>query len=69
MTLAPHQERVVAERAALADNASKLVAFVGGAAFPTLPDAERLALSWQLSAMRSYLNALDARLALWGVGA
>lgn len=60
--LAPHQQRVVGERADLADKLDKLGVFLGGSVFNELPEDERDRLTRQHAAMSSYLNVLDERI-------
>jgi len=64
--LQPHQERVVAERAELAQCIAALSQFTLGGKFAGLPEAEQRLLTRQESAMTVYLFLLDERLALWG---
>jgi len=58
----PHQQRVVDERAELADKAVKLAGFLTGAIFASLPQEERARLGKQLYIMRDYLDILDERI-------
>jgi hypothetical protein len=60
--LAPHQQRVVAEQAALNDKLSKLVAFFDTAIYAGLADDEKDRLSHQGSAMQEYSNILGERI-------
>ncbi len=66
--LAPHQVRVVAEKAQLDDRIEKLGAFIGdigspGPVFGTLPDADRYRLYRQYNLMREYSAILGDRIA------
>lgn len=63
--MTPHQERVVAEKAALEENVTKLRGFIEGTLFPSLPHAERILLETQLDHMGNYLLILKARILLW----
>jgi hypothetical protein len=63
--LAPHQQRVVTESLELGDKVTKLEAFIGGAIWDSLSSTERLLLSLQLDAMRSYHMILGQRISLW----
>lgn len=67
MTLQPHQQRVVDERAELAERLEKLRSFTESARFASLPETEQGPLTRQEMAMAAYLAALDERLGLWGV--
>lgn len=63
-TLAPHQQRAVAEKSELDDKIAKLSAFIDeGGIFATLDDAEQVRLRFQLVAMRMYSDALGSRIA------
>ena len=62
-TLAPHQERVVAEKTALDKNIDLLSAFSDGKkVFLTLPEAERYRLVKQLKYMSLYSDILGERI-------
>lgn len=64
MSLAPHQARVVAEKAALDENLVKLKVFIDSEKFTALvPDmAERARLSRQRTVMEEYSDILFARI-------
>lgn len=62
-TLAPHQQRVVAEHRDLTEKITKLDEFIRGDVFTTLPNDEQSRLSRQLSFMRGYANTLSDRIA------
>jgi hypothetical protein len=62
---APHQQRVIDERDDLAGKIDRLSSFMEIDAYRALPSEERWALGSQLRYMRGYLEALDARIALW----
>lgn len=62
--LAPHQQRVVDERAALDVKTWALKAFIEGSpTFGGLPEVERMRLYAQHRAMVTYLTILDERIA------
>ncbi|MCE0757118.1 hypothetical protein CXG50_12270 [Pseudomonas plecoglossicida] len=63
--LAPHQIRVVAEKAQLDDKIGKLSAFFDTDVFKGLPDKESELLTAQLGAMREYSDLLAERIALF----
>ena len=62
VTYAPHQQRVVDERAELVDKITKLDSFVAGSMFSTLVVEEQGRLSKQLEIMRDYATVLQARI-------
>ena len=62
VTYAPHQQRVVDERAELVDKITKLDSFVAGSMFSTLVMDEQGRLSKQLEIMRDYATVLQARI-------
>lgn len=59
----PHQLRVLAEMAELADKHQKLFEFTGTALFASLPEAERDRLARQHLVMGEYLRILAERVA------
>ena len=61
--LAPHQQRVVAEKNDLDEKIAKLTAFIGGTIFASLPEDERSRLSIQLQHMNGYSEILGQRIA------
>lgn len=61
--MAPHQERVVAEKDELADKLTKLNAFIGGAVYDRLSADERNRLCRQAAVMKDYLDILNDRIA------
>jgi hypothetical protein len=63
--LMPHQARVVLEHAALAENITKLEAFVKGEMFARLDSAECALMLAQLQFMRGYEWALRSRVMVW----
>ncbi|WP_321913535.1 crAss001_48 related protein [Paraburkholderia sp. J11-2] len=65
MTYAPHQQRVVDEKAELDAKIGKLAAFVhpSNAIFQDLPNAEAGRLVYQLSIMNEYSEVLGQRIA------
>jgi hypothetical protein len=62
MKYTPHQNRVIEEHAALADNAAKLKTFLGNPIFKDLPVEEQVNLRVQLHHMEGYLNTLAVRI-------
>lgn len=63
-TLAPHQQRVVDEKADLDKKATALSQFIGnGSIFPTLDKAEQNRLREQCEVMWQYSEILGARIA------
>jgi hypothetical protein len=69
--LAPHQLRVIDEKAELDARIEKLSTFIGdigsfGPVFQTLPDAERMRLYAQYRVMREYSDILGERIAAFG---
>lgn len=67
--LEPHQERVVQEKAELDARLERLVAFIGGATYRLLPEAERMDLRKQRTCMRNLSNILARRIARFTPGA
>ena len=66
MTLQPHQHRVVTERDERKSKTKALTTFIDlSATFTTLPKREQELLQQQEVFMRSYLNVLDQRIALF----
>lgn len=61
--LAPHQQRVVAEKAQLDDKIDKLSAFFGSERYKGLDSAEQERLTVQIGAMREYEEILAERIA------
>ncbi len=59
----PHEERVVLEKQELDEKRKKLVPFIGGAIYRTLPEIEQSRLNRQLEAMTLYSNILGERIA------
>lgn len=57
-----HRDRVRAEANELSRNLAKLVLFVGGETFTTLPVAEKARLLRQRSHMHDYLDVLNERI-------
>lgn len=62
MALKPHEERVLAERAELADKCVKLEAFIASDAFKSVDILDRDLLEEQHNAMTGYLAVLDRRI-------
>lgn len=62
-SLAPHQQRVVAEKAQLDDKIDKLSAFFGSDRYKGLDAAEQERLTVQIGAMREYAEILAERIA------
>jgi hypothetical protein len=62
-----HQQRVIAERASLADKHTKLGAFFGTQIFKSLVQAEREDLAAQHRVMGEYLRILGSRIARFGL--
>lgn len=60
--MAPHQQRVVDEKADLDVKIDKLMAFIAGEVFPKLPPAEQERLGDQLVHMGSYSRVLRERI-------
>lgn len=65
--MAPHQERVIAEKTDLDDKLSKLLAFFQTPVFASLPEAERSRLRNQARFMDGYLAVLEERIAAFGL--
>lgn len=61
--LAPHQQRVVEEKAALDEKMAKLFAFFDTPTYVMLPTEDRLLLTAQHTHMRAYSDTLGARIA------
>lgn len=59
----PHQQRVVDEKDQLAERLGKLLIFIQGPVFGTLPEAEQTRLSCQVLFMDGYLKVLEQRIA------
>ena len=59
--LAPHQQRVVAERDELSDRLAKLMAFFGTPMFASLDAAEQIRMRTQAHHMGGYLTMLCER--------
>lgn len=68
MTLEPWQQRVVEERAQLADRLDKLGKAIRGPLLQQLPPVDAQLLFDQERAMDAYLKALDARIARFNHG-
>lgn len=62
-----YQKRMIDEYVELQDKIIKLDAFTQDSQFIELPDAKKMAMFWQLSAMQSYLKALGSRCILEGI--
>lgn len=60
--LAPHHQRMMAERAQLCDRISKLVGFIVSAKYLEIEAIEQCRLNGQLDYMMSYRRELDERL-------
>jgi len=60
--LPPHQQRVVAEHAEVAERTQKLEAFTGGDLFRTLDTHEQARMVRQLNHMRGYRDVLAERI-------
>lgn len=60
-----HAARVKIEREELALKIDALRAFMRGELYPTLTASDQNLLTWQESAMCTYLSALDQRIAAW----
>jgi hypothetical protein len=60
-SLAPHEVRVLAEQAELANRTAKLKAFIGTGAFQRLDEEDQSLLVSQLEWMYGYLRVLGAR--------
>jgi len=63
MNLAPHQQRVVAEKAELDEKLNKLEAFFENPIYNKLDCSERKRLQLQASFMRAYSDVLGERIA------
>lgn len=63
--LAPHQQRVVEEKAALDDKMAKLLAFFDTPTYEGLATEDRLLLIAQHTHMRAYSDTLGTRIARW----
>lgn len=60
--MAPHQQRVVEEKADLDEKLSKLITFLNGEFFKTLDNNEQSRLRHQRSIMEDYSSILDQRI-------
>ena len=60
--MAPHQQRVVAEREELVHKLDKLIEFLKGDIFKSLPEDEQWRLRRQSNAMREYASVLAERI-------
>lgn len=63
MTLQPHQQRVVAEKADLSERLAKLLGFFQTPVFAALSEAERSRLRNQARFMDGYAAVLEERIA------
>lgn len=61
--MAPHQERVVAEKSELDEKIAKLVPFIDGNIYKTLPEEEQARLRKQVTIMADYSEVLGERIA------
>lgn len=61
--LAPHQNRVIAERLRVSEDVNKLEAFILSPAFKNVDKDEQSLLNQQLEAMATHLRILDLRVA------
>lgn len=61
--MAPHQERVIAERDELSEKLDKLRTFLTSMIFTSLPRDEQRRLTRQTLIMSDYLDVLDERIA------
>lgn len=66
MTLQPHQERVIAEHARVAEDTQKLETFTGSDFFRTIDAHEQGRMVRQLNHMRGYRDVLAERIAAFG---
>ena len=64
-SLAPHQQRVVEEKAALDEKLAKLLAFFDTPTYAALATEDRLLLIAQHTHMRAYSDTLGTRIARW----
>ena len=62
----PHQERVVAEQADLAEKVTKLHSFIGGDIYNSLDKDEQQRLVSQITYMRGYNDVLLKRIQAFG---
>lgn len=62
-TMPPHQQRVIDERAELAEKSAKLAAFIGTPIYCGLPSDEQARLAHQFGIMESYCDVLAERIA------
>ena len=60
--LPPHQQRVIAEHAALSDKMIKLKGFIGTDIFSNLDRDDQTLLIQQLAAMSNYISILEVRM-------
>ena len=67
MKMEDYHKRIIDEYVELQDKIIKLDAFTQGPQFAGLPDAKKMVIFWQLSAMQSYLKALGSRCILEGI--
>jgi hypothetical protein len=65
IAMKPFQERVAAEKAELDERREKLIAFIHGEVFKTLPAEEQDRLSWQIDVMDEYSEVLRQRIAVF----
>lgn len=63
----PYQQRVIDERHALDEKLIALLAFLDGAVFATLPEAEQGRLEHQARHMQEYSDTLGDRIAAWSL--
>lgn len=61
------KKRMLNEYVELQDKIIKLDTFTHSVQFTELPDAKKMTIFWQMSAMQSYLKALGSRCILEGV--
>ena len=62
-----YKKRMIDEYVKLQDKIIRLDSFTQDSQFIELPDAKKMTIFWQLSAMQSYLKALGSRCILEGI--
>lgn len=59
----PYQHRMLVEKSELTKKIVGLESFIAGDIFPTIPEAERVRMRWQLVFMEKYRQVLADRIA------